>query len=561
MCEKRIGIINPDETLFPGGKFSDLKDKSVKEEFLEHHKDRSPMYKDILKLNTTTGRCKGSLFRFGLRQSPSELSETVYSKERLHDLFQSFQSEGHMTLIFLKNLQSIEFYERKKGCKDAELVCSFSAQSLDEEAVQERKGKFMQKVKETVIGSSPPTDLPFSFEVEIKSRMRTTSSNFHESRASYHVVHFYGGRLLQNEKELITREEANNLGYMPLVGIAHLKETKKILAGHIFCALPLPLLQEKSTGLPVHVNGFFALGADRKDLKWQPAGQVHCNDKQILWNQFLIERVLPEAYLNLFNELKRSPCSYEIVYNSLPDLIVVDQKWEKLSMKLLQEVFKRSCLWTDASGSQWVDPQTAYLVNDASDIGHEIAFRCLLKCGIPVVKIPKHIQDAAVKLRCKINNEMNPKVTRKEVCRNPNVLNDFKAEERLDLFCYMVQEPADICDLYQIPVFLLEDDTFAAPVQHSSPHEMIYLPNGVHSKDLLPGLEAKLVKTTVRQDVLKKVHNIAIQGEFCMIILSSNDWDLFFDISIKHLTVLLNTEEPSFSKQRPGSSFPCDHSS
>ena len=561
MCEKRIGIINPDESLFPGGKFSDLKDKSVKEEFLKHHKDRSPMYKDILKLNTTTGKCKGSLFRFGLRQSPSELSETVYSKERLHDLFQSFQSEGHMTLIFLKNLQSIEFYERKEGCKDAELVCSFSTQSLDEEAVQERKGKFMQKVKKTIIGSSPPANESVAFEVEIKSRMRTISSTFHESKASYHVVHFYGGRLLQNEKELITREEADNLGYMPLVGIAHLKETKRTSAGHVFCALPLPLLQEKSTGLPVHVNGFFALGADRKDLKWQPAGQVHCNDKQILWNRFLIERVLPLAYLNLFNEIKGSSCSYEIVYNSFPDLNIVDQKWEKFSMKLLQAVFEESCFWTNANGGQWVGLQTAYMVNDASGIGHEIAFRFLLKCGIPVVKVPQHIQDAALKLRCKINNEMNPKVTRKEVCRNSNVLNDFETEERLDLFCYMVQEPDDIRDLYQVPVFLLESGTFVAPVQYSSPHEMMYLPNGVHSRDLLPGLEAKLLNTTVRKEVLTKVHNIAIQGEFCMIILSCHDWDLFFDLSTKNLTVLLNAEELSFSKQRSCSSFLYDHSS
>ena len=135
MCQKRIGIFNPDEQLFPGGgKFSHLRDKSVKEEFLKHHKDESSMYKDILNLNTTTGKCNGSLFRFGLRQSPSELSETVYSEERLHNLFQSFQIEGHITLVFLKSLQSIEFYERKEGSKDAELVCSFSIPSAGKDS-------------------------------------------------------------------------------------------------------------------------------------------------------------------------------------------------------------------------------------------------------------------------------------------------------------------------------------------------------------------------------------------------------------------------------------------
>ena len=535
MCKQKLGVINPDETIFSDmrerktGKIWDLQKMQKKslQRFLSHHKDESSIYQGLFKINTDIGSCDGSLFRFGLRQEPSKLSETLYNKERLQALFQSFQSEGPMSLIFLRSLESIEFYERKKGCKDAELVCSFSIQSAGKDSsLSERKSEFIGQVKEFQNGAVGK-DLQLSYEIEIKSMQRTASSTFDESRASFHVVHFYGGDLLQNEKELITKEEADKLGSMPVVGIAKSAESKKSSAGHVFCALPLPLLQEKTTGLPVHVNGFFALGADRKDLKWQPAGQVHCNDKQILWNRFLIERVLPEAYLSLFNELKRSSCSYEIVYNSLPDLSIVNQKWEKLSMKLLQEVFKGSCLWTDARGGQWVVPKTAYLVNDASDIGHEIAFRCLLKCGIPVVKIPKHIQDAALKLRCKMHNEMNPKVTREIVCRNSNVLNAFKTEERLDLFCYMVQEPAEIRDLHQIPVFLLENGTFAAPVYFSSPDEMIYLPNGVHSKDLLPGLEAKLLKTTVRQDVLKKVHSIAMQGEFYLIFIANDFWTNF----------------------------------
>ena len=50
--------------------------------------------------------------RFPLRVIPSELSETVYNKEKMSALFQSFQADAHLVLIFLKSVETVELSTR-----------------------------------------------------------------------------------------------------------------------------------------------------------------------------------------------------------------------------------------------------------------------------------------------------------------------------------------------------------------------------------------------------------------------------------------------------------------
>ena len=50
-------------------------------------------------------------------------------------------------------------------------------------------------------------------------------------------------------------------------------------SGHVFCFLPLPLEQKSSTGLPVHINGYFSISQNRRHLKWPTAGHKAQSDK------------------------------------------------------------------------------------------------------------------------------------------------------------------------------------------------------------------------------------------------------------------------------------------
>ena len=108
--------------------------------------------------------------------------------------------------------------------------------------------------------------------------------------------------------------------------------------GHVFCFLPLPLEQKSSTGLPVHINGYFSISQNRRHLKWPTAGHKPQSDKvmwkkiwspgifctkycqtckfcilsvinnkrhlifdfqALLWNQCLLKELVPKAYCTL----------------------------------------------------------------------------------------------------------------------------------------------------------------------------------------------------------------------------------------------------------------------
>ena len=88
----------------------------------------------------------------------------------------------------------------------------------------------------------------------------------------------------------------------------------------------------------VHVNGFFALGQDRKDLKWKSlATSGRSNDKTVNWNEHLLTKLLPLVYVQLFNFMKTRLQGTRLEKNSLdefygawPNLNDVDDKWKQV---------------------------------------------------------------------------------------------------------------------------------------------------------------------------------------------------------------------------------------
>lgn len=55
----------------------------------------------------SNGYYDGTLFRFPLRTTPSDLSNTLYTEEKMDTLFESFEADAHMVLLFLQHLESI----------------------------------------------------------------------------------------------------------------------------------------------------------------------------------------------------------------------------------------------------------------------------------------------------------------------------------------------------------------------------------------------------------------------------------------------------------------------
>ena len=252
----------------------------------------------------------GTLFRFPFRTKPSELSETLYSAEKMDTLFASFEADAHLVLLFLQHLESIELYVREESESDPERVFQVRIADQSLKVVRARRKEFLAKIKPgKVMTESITVTYPVTIEtVKIDSRFDVETVEKH----SFLVTNYFcGGEVSMRFKRLMGDKELN---YLPTVGVAMALPTGPKLQtpdikGHVFCFLPLPLQKKSLTGLPVHVNGFFALSQNRRYIKSPNADQEvremsgrQLTDKSLLWNRCLLEEAIPRAYATMILE-------------------------------------------------------------------------------------------------------------------------------------------------------------------------------------------------------------------------------------------------------------------
>ena len=251
------------------------------------------------------GKYNGTLFRFPLRKTPSELSKTLYSEEKMQNLFKSFISDAHLVLLFLRNLESIELYTREKSDSHPRRI--FQAKISDEslKLVRSKRAEFYAAIEPGKCMQKPVT---VTYPIMIETEMESVERGHH-----FFLVTNYccGGEVSDHFQRLLIDEE---LSYLPSVGVAMAIPPRKDLptldvAGHVFCALPLPVQKKSMTGLPVHVNGFFALSQNRRHIKTPNADQDNrgqLTDKSLLWNCCLMEEAVPKAYVTMLREAIRT---------------------------------------------------------------------------------------------------------------------------------------------------------------------------------------------------------------------------------------------------------------
>ena len=516
MSGKKLGIINPDEELFSGkskrrtGKTFDFEKNPPDSNY---HVAASDVFKNILNVDLAEGNCNGTVFRFLLRRKASNLSKTIYDEKRVRELFQSFKGEGHLALMFLKNLAKVEFYIRKKGSDHAELLFSFSITEMNKGKVREKERRFMDNVKKECKSFSPVNKY-LDNQVTIDCYFSDGAAEPTKS-SKYIIIHYYGGQLLHEEQNYTSEEQAKAQGLIPLVGVAYERSENKSTDGHMFCALPLPVIEKKATGLPVHVNGYFALGPDRKDLKWPSLEQSASSnkesassDKEVSWNLFLLQKVLPAAYKTLFQHLKKDEPRFQIVYNSLPDVNEVDEKWREFAVEVLSRIFQIKCLWSDAV-SKWTSPEAA-CTTDTERNGHRGASAFLKKCSYPMVYISEHVVCGM-----KTCNITIKKVSAKElvhiIAEHHCKLNNMAYEDRIDLLRYALEDPSYITDLFGVPMLPLEDGGFAKPQILCS--MKLFMTSNDHPIYLVPGCEKRIIKTDMQDDVMEIIKEIASNGK------------------------------------------------
>uniref|UniRef100_A0A671MM49 Sacsin/Nov domain-containing protein n=1 Tax=Sinocyclocheilus anshuiensis TaxID=1608454 RepID=A0A671MM49_9TELE len=203
-------------------------------------------------------------------------------------------------------------------------------------------------------------------------------------------------------------DSGKRLGLVPCGGVAVLlseednrKWTVKTSAtpiGEVFCYLPLRI----KTGLPVHINGCFAVTSNRKEI-WK-------TDTKGQWNSIFMRHVIVQAYLAALNMLRSMAESGELLdysyYAAWPDPGVVHDDLNLICQGVYQEIAKgvdddRAKVFSD--GKTWVSIKNVRFLDDSllcrPDIGSaafKIFLKYLRKCGsqdLCAVELPDWVKE------------------------------------------------------------------------------------------------------------------------------------------------------------------------
>ncbi|KAK3895083.1 hypothetical protein Pcinc_001178 [Petrolisthes cinctipes] len=233
-----------------------------------------------------TGTFPATLFWFPLRQQPSQLSPTVYTKDRVRQLFDSFSVEAPICLTFLRALEQVSLQRVERDPRTPVLVHQVGYHNHGVSvARQERKN--LRHILHQCEGR-PSTSITSQYQVTIHN-----TKDGQVSKQTMLVLHYLPG---QQDKYCIKYKGNEPHRYIPLVGVA--VPTQPIATswaqGSLFTFLPLPLDPANATGLPVHVNAYFTLDQNRRHVKWR----THESSKEPDTHGFLTtQNVITDASL------------------------------------------------------------------------------------------------------------------------------------------------------------------------------------------------------------------------------------------------------------------------
>ncbi|KAI8506253.1 hypothetical protein Bbelb_156800 [Branchiostoma belcheri] len=439
-----------------------------------------------------TGFFKGTIFRFPLRQTPSRLSKTVYDYQKVMDLFDSFKSDGDIVLLFLHHVRSIKLMTREEsGHSTTDYVYRVSMSSQSQ---QDREPRFTANVKKAL-------------KVSIDNR-ETVVSTCKFSMAvdglppqKWLVTTYVKGRGISEEAKKLSEE----LSLLPWVGVAMPLFGDGKVDGRTFCCLPLPEGHE-STGLPVHVHGFFGVSDNRRSLKWTGTDQK--SDSAARWNEILVREILPSAYARLITDATqycKKDALYIYVYAALPDKHRTAQHWDRALNPFFDEVFTQKVVWTPANGEKWITPRDA--VFNRTSVPTAV-LEYLVGAGHDVVTLPKHVMQAIDDTFSRSGlKEVTPELLRTTMKRT-GVQNDSR-EDKLAWLQYALDDK-NYDAMEGIELLPLADKTFTT---FSKYDKKIFIESEQHPRTLLPGLEGRFLDTDINKPTLHHLQMTATEAE------------------------------------------------
>ncbi|XP_052698442.1 sacsin-like [Crassostrea angulata] len=459
-----------------------------------------------------SGHFEGTIFRFPLRQEETKLSDNIYDKSKVDDLFMSFKDEAPVSLLFLKCLESITLLREESESKTGYIGEKIFSVCIDEttiEAVRSARKDMRSQIQG--LGNTLPSD-PIANSYNMKIYVEDDARN--ATCRSWKVMNlFQGENSMSSTLRKLSKDDS--LSYSPYVGVAMDMDCPSNFQGHVFCFLPLPLTEKSLSGLPIHVNGFFALSQSRRFVKWPTADQIRNHthtDKSIQWNQALVIEVLSEVYSSFLQELVQESSNYEdlsahatTVSQCIPNTNEVDEHWRILIPPLVEKLKNTKIFFTTNKGGEWISKdQAVFLRPNKIPSGHgvESTIRRILEMYHQnTVEVDDHVWET---MKLQGHTEVTPEFINR-ILRTSNAYTSCSNDDKFNLIRYLLKD-GQYNSLEDLTLLPLQNGSYIKFTRSNINSCEIYMMSPSKMK-LFVGMEDKLLQTlpTDVQSIFEKM--------------------------------------------------------
>ena len=395
---------------------------ATKPESLTRYHDQFQPYNGVFDCNamqTSDGfYYDGTLFRFPFRTasqaSSSDICKTAYGRDRIEAIVSSLCECATTLLIFSQHIKEVEVYELdgSKQPDEMQLVLSVNKPSVqpfrrqvvnNEEPFIKQCSKWWTKYRESQM---PIPEFPSGCElVNIVTTKEPSELSRCDRRYSSDQKWFVVSASGTDASLKIARSPKGRArGFLPCGGAAFViqraseqgsweSSVASHFSGELFCFLPLSI----PTGLPVHVNGYFAIMSNRVGI-WKRTN-IRTQPIEVEWNEALMEDALARAYIMLLENIKELVANVQdYKFHTLwPNIGAVDmQSWEKLIQKICGVLLdpKSKLFYSDGI---WMSITDGFLLSDDFNEIYDTAVEVLKSLGIHVFNLPGNILQTLIK--------------------------------------------------------------------------------------------------------------------------------------------------------------------
>jgi len=459
------------------------------------------------------GYFNGTIFRFPLRMqaNQSDLSHTVYSPQKVKDLFRSLEADAHNLLLFLKSLKVIEVYEKLSDDVAPTLLMTVRISDSTEKEVTAKRAELIAQIGERQSGGVPgAVSVTYAMTTElILHRLSETEV----TTRSWIISQFYG----------CDADMSPTMNLIPWVAVAvpvHSNENvtsvlREQPRGNIFCFLPLPCEPESPTGLRVHVHGYFAVDPNRRHIKQRTAEQmnVKITDEAILWNEYLIRCLLPKALVSLVQYIAESwsvgnaETRRNAIFSAIPDTVAVTVHWKPLVTTFFEQLPQLPVFYSPVNQGRFLQMKDV-LFDDIEDSSclTELIRRILLENQTDLVSAPSHIMQQLGSSAARVPATLVCTALKNAESASALMLKD---SERMLLLRYLVDGlGSNMEHILGAKLLPLADDTWAEFRRHTDADECVYIDSDEHRQSLLPGLDNLFVRSDA-VDLCKKIMSLS----------------------------------------------------